>query len=460
MSERRVTRRVLVASAAATGVAYAAGCGGAGARGRRRRVIVVGAGMAGLGAAAELRRAGVETIVLEARDRIGGRVHTVDDLGAPVDLGAAWIHDSRGNPLTALARRERLATVPTDYERVALRRPGGAAVPGAEVEAAAGAQERIDAALAAAAEDASPADPLPPALARARAAARVPAGAGAPLDWLLGNTIPLDLAADVRELSVLGYDEGETYDGGDDLLLRRGAGALVAALARGIDVRRATPVREVRRRDDGVTVVTASGERISGDGCVVTVPLGVLQAGAVRFSPPLPGDARRAIRRLGFGLLDKVILRYETPWWDAGVTLGVVGAPVGETVSAFDLGPVTGWPILVAFTGAAYARRLERLGDAALVEAVTRRLADGFGPAAADPSGAMVTRWAADRWARGSYSFLRPGSSEDDRLALGTRAGRLVLAGEHTSVDRPSTMDGALLAGRRAGREMARAVGS
>lgn len=454
-----LTRRVFVAGAAATGLAAATGCGGAAGR-PGKRVIVVGAGMAGLGAAAELRRAGVRPIVLEARDRIGGRVHTVEDLGAPVDLGAAWIHDSRGNPLTEVARREQLVTVPTDDEQVALRDPGGAAVPSTALEAAAGAQERIDEVLAAAAEEADPEDALAPALRRARADADVPAAAAPTLDWLLGNAIPLDFAADVRELSVLGYDEGETYDGGDDLLLRRGAGALVASLGRGIDVRLRTPVREVLWRDDGVNVVTASGERIAADGCIVTIPLGVLKAGAVRFGPPLPGDARRAIRRLGFGLLDKVVLRYETPWWDAGATLGVVGAPVGETISVVDLGPVTGLPILVAFTGAAYARRLERLKDRAIVDTVTRRLAAGFGRAAAEPSGAMVTRWAADRWSRGSYSFLPPGASEDDRSALGARAGRLILAGEHTSVDRPSTMDGALLAGRRAAREMARVIGA
>lgn len=456
MAGARLTRRALVAGAAATGLAAATGCG-AGRPGRR--VIVVGAGMAGLGAAAELQRAGVRPIVLEARDRIGGRVQTVEDLGAPVDLGAAWIHDSRGNPLTAVARRAALQTVPTDDDAVALRDPRGAAVPSAELEAAAGAQERIDEALADAAEDAGAQDPLAPALRRARAAAGVPTAAAPALDWLLGNAIPLDLAADVGELSVLGYDEGETYDGGDDLLLRKGAGALVVALGRGIDVRLRTPVREVRRRDDGVTVVTASGERIAADGCIVTVPLGVLQAGAVRFDPPLPAPARQAVRRLGFGLLDKVVLRYETPWWDAGTTLGVVGAPIGETVSAFDLGPVTGWPILVALTGAGYARRLERRDVREVARVVAGRLADGFGPAAADPDGAIVTRWGADRWARGSYSFLPPGASPDDRAALGARTGRLMLAGEHTSVERPATMDGALVAGRRAGRDMARLVG-
>lgn len=449
-----LTRRALVAGAAAAGVGYAAGCGGASGAGRRR-IIVVGAGMAGLGAAAELRAAGVETIVLEARPRIGGRVHTVGDLGAPVDLGAAWIHDSRGNPLTAVARRAGLATVPTDYESFALRRPGGATVPSAALAQAVDAQERIDEALAAAAQEADPEDPLGPALRRARARTGVTGVAGQALDWLLGNAIPLDLAADVDELSVLGYDEGETYDGGDDLLLRRGAGALVETLARGVDVRRDTAVRAIRRRTDGVTVVTAAGERITADGAVVTVPLGVLQAGAIRFDPPLPGPARRAIARLGFGLLEKVVLRYDDPWWPDVATLGTVGTSIGTTISVFNVTAVTGRPILVAFTGGRYARALERRSDEEIVGTVTGSLASGFGEAARRPAQALVTRWAAEPYTRGSYSFLPPGAGAQERVALGARAGRLILAGEHTSVDRPATMDGALRAGRRAGRAMA-----
>lgn len=456
----RLTRRVFLSGAAAGGLALAAGCGAGPAKGgRTRRVIVVGAGMAGLGAAAELRRAGVEPIVLEARSRIGGRVHSGSELGVPVDLGAAWIHDPNGNPLTKVARDADLATVPTDYDRVALRRTDGRAVTDGELEAADGALESIESRLADAAEDADPDDRLAPVLASARAQTGARGTVLATTDWVLGTGIPLDLAADVSELSVLGYDEGETYSGGADLLLREGAGALIRAIAGDMPVRLDTPVRRIERQPGQVTVVTASGERIRADGCVVTVPLGVLQAGAVRFDPPLPRAARGAISRLGFGLLDKVLLRYPSAWWtDDPAQLGTVGTSIGRTMSAANLQPVTGAPILAGFVGAGYARSLERGTDAAMIAAVTRRLAAGFGDAALRPDAVAVTRWRADRWARGSYSFLRPGASDDDRRALGARAGRLILAGEHTSVDRPATMDGALAAGRRAGREMARTV--
>ncbi|MGA1213783.1 MAG: FAD-dependent oxidoreductase, partial [Solirubrobacterales bacterium] len=131
MTARALTRRSLIGSAAAGAVALASGCSAETGRGARgRKVVVVGAGMAGLGAARTLREAGCRVVVVEARDRIGGRVHTVEWQGARIDLGAAWIHDSRGNPLTAIAERAGLGTVPTAYDRISLRRRDGRPIEG------------------------------------------------------------------------------------------------------------------------------------------------------------------------------------------------------------------------------------------------------------------------------------------------------------------------------------------
>ena len=200
-----------------------------------------------------------------------------------------------------------------------------------------------------------------------------------------------------------------------------------------------------------MTVTTRSGDVFTGGACIVTVPLGVLREGSIRFEPALGPSQRSAIAALRMGTLDKVILKYDEPWWDSKATqLGVVGRPVGQTVSAFNFEPVSGLPILVAFTGARYARTLESLDDDALAGTITALLASGFGRAAADPVQTAVTRWSRDKWTLGSYSHIPPGASPQDRAALARPAGRVVLAGEHTSVERPSTMDGAYLSGRRA----------
>jgi monoamine oxidase len=192
----------------------------------------------------------------------------------------------------------------------------------------------------------------------------------------------------------------------------------------------------------------------------VTVPLGVLKAEAITFDPPLPRSHTAAIARLGMGTLDKVILRYPSKWWGDVTQLGTADSTVDDTISAFNMEPVTGEPFLVVFTGGKYARSLERLDDRGLVATVVDRLAAGFGPQVENFDWSLPTRWSSDRWARGSYSFLPPGAGPADREVLGEPVGRIVLAGEHTSVERPSTMDGAYRSGRDAAARASDLVGA
>ena len=420
--------------------------------------MVIGAGMAGLGAARVLQEEGVEVIVIEARGRIGGRVHTVGRFGTEIDLGASWIHDSRGNPLTGIARKAGLETVQTDYDRVDLRRGGGGRVGERTLERAVAAWEAIRSELYRMSWRRGD-RPLGPNL-RAMIDAKVRSGVDrAVLEWLCGVEVPLDWAADPGEISIEGFGEGTSYRGGPDLLIRGGAGQLATWLARGIAVRKGDPVREVVHSGRGVRLTLASGRVIRADGCVVTVPLGVLKAGKVRFEPALPPGHRRAIRQLGFGLLDKTFLSYGSRWWDGNPTqIATVGFGVGRTISAFDFEEVTGRPLLCGFTGAGFARRLEGRGPTRATPAVIDRLRQGFGRDAV-PEGSISTRWAADRFARGSYSFLAVGSTGRDRAVLASPVGRVILAGEHTSTDRPATMDGALMAGRRAANRLLARLG-
>ena len=455
MSERRLTRRRLLGTAATGAAVLAAGCDasiGQGATGKK--VVVIGAGMAGLGAARVLEAEGCRAVVVEARERIGGRVHSVERFGTTIDLGASWIHDSRGNPLTEIARKAGLATVPTDYERVALRRSSGEPISNRAFGRAASAWEGIRSELYRRSWRQGNRS-LGPTLGE-MVDARVRAGVDrAALEWLCGVEVPLDWAADPREISIEGFGEGETYRGGPDLLIRGGAGQLISWLAEGIDVRKGDPVREVSRSRRDVRLTLSSGEVIRADGCVVTVPLGVLKAGKVRFEPALPAGHRRAIRNLGFGLLDKTFLSYGSSWWDRDWTqIATAGYGIGRTISAFTLNGLTGEPLLCGFTGAEFARRLEGAGPEGATPVVVGRLRQGFGPGA-EPDAALSTKWARDRFTRGSYSFLTPSASPRDRAVLASPADRVILAGEHTSTERPATMDGALLAGRRAAARLA-----
>lgn len=452
----RLSRRQLLLAAAGAGAAVALPACGSEPSGEGRRLLVIGAGMAGLGAARELQARGAQVTVLEARDRIGGRVASATLGGATIDLGAAWIHDVDGNPLTELADDLNLERHPTDWDRLLLRTTAGDEVSDSAIERGETRAEEILAALTEAEEE-EPGAPLGAALDQARRGGDRGTG-DAVRDWLLGLELPLDLAGDPRELALGALVEGEQYDGGGDVLIRGGAAQLPAALAKGIAVRRDAAVARIEQVGSGVRVWLRGGERLDADGVVLTAPLGVLKAGTIEVE--LPAAMRSAIRRLGVGTLNKVFLQYEERAWPRDTALGVVGDAPAAAVVALDLSPVTGRPILVAFVGGSLARSLERQGERQMVQAITANLARGFGATARAPEDWWATAWSTDPWARGSYSMLAPGSTPEDRERLREPVGRLVLAGEHVSVDRPSTMDGAWQSGRDAARTLLDALAS
>ncbi len=163
----RLSRRQLLLAAAGAGAAAALPACGDGPSGEGRRILVIGAGMAGLGAARLLADRGATVTVLEARDRIGGRVASARLGGATIDLGAAWIHDVKGNPLSSLADDLDLTRHPTDWDRLLLRTQMGDEVSdGALEQGEARATEILETLTSAGEED--PAAPLGPALARER----------------------------------------------------------------------------------------------------------------------------------------------------------------------------------------------------------------------------------------------------------------------------------------------------
>lgn len=400
-----------------------------------QRVVVIGAGMAGLAAARRLADAGVSVTVLEARTRIGGRTWTDSSLGVPVDLGAAWFHGTEGNPLVDIAEEVGVRTVATDFENVVVL-ADGAAVPAAQVEAAVGdwptVFEDLYAAAGSAGPQASVADALAPLV-----------DLDDPLvQWCTASTINAEYAADPMELSLRWFGQEGELDG-PDVLLPGGYIQLVEHLARGLEIRLGAPVERIGYDDTGVRIQTPQGP-VEADRAIVTVPLGVLKADVIAFDPPLPEAKRGAIERLGFGLLDKVVLRFAEPFWPPEPDMiGIAGRdqPVSDLVNGLRF---TGVPLLVGLRGGTNARVREEHSDETIVADVVASLR------APDPVDAVVTRWAADPYARGSYSFLAVGSSPEDQQALAEPVGdQLGFAGEATHEEFFATVHGAYLSGLR-----------
>ena len=398
-------------------------------------VVVVGAGMAGLAAARRLADAGVEVTVLEARERIGGRMWTDTSLGVPIDLGAAWIHGTDGNPIVGLAADAGAATVETDFSDVVVY-DGQRVVDEAAVQAAFAAWDEITARLEALSENAGDDVSLAEGLAEV-------ADLNDPvMAWVVRSAVVSEYAADPEQLSLAWFGQEGQFEG-PDLILPGGYAQLAQHLAHGLDIRTGTEVTRIADDGSGVQIDTAHGQ-VSADRVVVTVPLGVLKAGAIAFDPPLPDAKRRAIERLGFGLLNKVVLAFEEPFWpEAPDMLGLLGSaqPVGDVLNGLTFADS---PVLVGIRGGAAARSLESLSDENAVAEVVEAMA------APEPTGAVVTRWAADPYARGSYSFVAVGSSPADQRALAEPVGdRLLFAGEATHEEFFATVHGAYMSGIR-----------
>lgn len=408
-------------------------------------VLVVGAGMAGLSAAQFLRQAGYVVIVLEARERIGGRIWTDERLGLPVDLGAAWIHGADGNPLSRLARDAGIDTVATDFEARALYR-NGKRLSRATLAAAATQLEGLLTALAARQPQAATTESLATSVRALRPQVD-------PLtQWLLHSEIELEYGADLAALGLTAWNQDDAF-GGDDLLLKQGYLPLLKTQTAGLDIRLRTPVQRISRSPEGVQIETAAG-RFAARAAVISLPLGVLKADTVRFDPPLDRAKQRAIARLGVGELEKIALKFPRVFWPAAAhSLASVDAPVNQLFEFWSLLPASNAPVLVGLSGGEHSRALVRLSDESVAREAMGQLRSMIADAP-DPIGVVRTRWSQDPFAGGSYSLVAPGATLADYDTLTQPQGALYFAGEATHSQYPGTVHGAHLSGLRAARQL------
>ncbi|HXT02076.1 MAG TPA: NAD(P)/FAD-dependent oxidoreductase [Elusimicrobiota bacterium] len=410
--------------------------------------VVIGAGAAGLSAARELRRAGLKTIVLEARDRAGGRAWTIRPKGRMIELGAEFVHGRPAATMAAL-RRAGLRAEP-------LREPRGPrADDWSAVEKVFGlldpkARDRTFAAALAAMRGVTAAE--------ADQARKFVEGFHAADTRLIG----------VKELAAEGTQGAEASS-----RVREGYGALWDALSREAGpVLLSAVVREVRWLRGGVRVSyqeAGAARELTARAAVVALPLGVLQArggrGAVRFAPPLPAGKRAALARLRMGHVCKVGLLFKPAAWrrvSRALGDGFLRVPGGRFAVYWTANPLR-TPLVTAWAGGPPARALCGLGGRAAAAEAARGLALALGEderrLAAGLEGSFFHDWSADPFSRGAYSYAVAGGSGARAALARPVAGTLFFAGEACDVRGESgTVGGALDSGARAGRAAAAAA--
>jgi monoamine oxidase len=440
-------------------------------------VCVVGAGYAGLTAARRLSQQGKSVVVLEARDRVGGRIwtHQLAD-GSPVDRGGAWLAP-RHDAIFGLAREVGASTYKTWVQGAHLLVDGGRIrrytglipkISPLAIGSLAFAQWRLD--------RMSKRVPLEAPWTATRAAewdSRSVAW------WLERTGIQTTIARDLFEMAVRGLFTGDLNEvsflhllflvrahgsintlfsiegGAQENLVEGGAGSIAQRVANelGDAVRLRAPVRSITQRADRVDV-GAGDLGVSAEFAVVTVPPALTLA--IAFDPDLPEDRRTLYRNAVAGPETKTLVVYDEPFWRADGFSGQTSEPRSTAEVTLDATPAAGRPgVIAAFTFGPVAERVDALDPTERRRAVLDALTVRLGPKAASPIEFIETPWWSEEWTRGcSFAHLPPGFLTRYGSLLRTPFGRVHWAGTETATTSHGAIDGAVRSGNRAAAEI------
>ena len=399
-------------------------------------VAIIGAGAAGLGAARALEHSGLSVIVLEARNRIGGRAHTVMAApGIPFDMGCGWLHSADKNSFVAIAKQ---LGFDINRSRAPWREQS--------YEGSFPSQDRIDFfhaidAFYDRAEAAAENEPDAPASTCLQPGNRWNPMIDAVSTYINGFTLDRVSLHDMDA-----YEDTEI-----NWRLARGYGALIAAYGAPCPVSLDTQATVIDHSGPRVRVETSKGT-LSAAKIIVTVPSNLLANEDIRFHPPLPAKVEAA-RGLPLGTNNKVLLALD----DAGdlpSDSGLRGPTTQSGVGSFQIRPF-GTASVEGFYGGPFARELEDAGEGALsaqaIDEVVALLGSDFRRRLTPLA---ESRWAHDPFAQGAYSAARPGHAGARAVLAAPVDGRLFFAGEATSPCFFSTAHGARDSGERAAREL------
>lgn len=407
-----------------------------------KTVVVIGAGISGLAAAKKLKEKGFNVIVLEAQEKVGGRLRTNRSLGIAFDEGASWIHGINGNPITTLAQQAGMNTFETvDDQSDACYDIGGilrnaTAYDNAETELYSilntlknngNASQSFEAVF----------NNLYPAKANDRL-----------WQFLLSTYVTFD-TGDLNKLSSLLYNEGEEF-GGVEKIATNGYDTIPKYLATNLNIQLNQRVTKIDYTNSKAKI-THNGTETEADYVLVTVPLGVLKNNTIQFSPALPTTKQTAIQKIGMNCVDKFLLTFSTTFWDN--TQYICYTPSAKDkfnyfVNINKFNPSVN--ALMTFAYADYARQTETMTDAQIINEIMIHLKDIYGNNIPNPANLLRTKWQSNENSFGAYSYTAVGTEMKHFEDLAEEINnKIFFAGEHTNADYFSTAHGAYLSGIR-----------
>lgn len=422
-----------------------------------RPIIIIGAGMAGLAAGRYLVDAGQHVVLLEGRDRVGGRLCTriIEQSTPALDVGAAWIHGVEGNPITALCQQLGLETQSFGSDLLLYGMSGttlnfnvhGRPLTQSELLQRHDAFTAVYRHLEQSTPDEVKGASLDKWLDHLLSVEKIDPALHPLLHYVVARITEDDFGADIHDIAGWALNEGDAFEGGDDVILN-GYGSLLRKLSPGLDIRFGEVVQHIHYDDQGACVVTNNG-KYDAAAVIVTVPLGVLKAETITFSPALPDDKLAAIKRIGMGQYGKLFLCFEERFWPENIEiLCHEEAPKGHFNAWYAMNHLNAGPVLCALFGGDVARTFEEMCPEQVVAEALTSLQSLFDDNVPALKGYHLTRWGQDRFALGAYSYPHKDMHPDDRSHLAAPVSeRLYFAGEATSERYSATVHGAYLSG-------------
>lgn len=419
-------------------------------------VLVIGAGIAGLKAAHDLQKRGLRVVVLEARDRIGGRVHSVEADGITLDLGASWIHGINNNPLADTVRSLNMKTheftvgsFQAGGRPILYFDPDGERLSDSATNAfiadVARFDEELEATIATTSEGSSYADAVAATLKR--------------LDWgvrrsqrireFMQHRTEEQYGAWIEDLDAHGLDDDQVD--GEEVVFPNGFAELAEHLAEELNILLDHEVTHIEWQSGEVRVHTQNRVFVAPR-TVITVPVGILKSGSFKFTPELPGTHQAALSGLEMNAFEKIFLTFDEEFWPSNFYAFRQQGPHGDWWHSFyNLTSMQGVPTLLTFAAGPAARAIRNLNQQQVQASIMSELRRLFGSTVPDPARITVTDWQGDKFARGAYAYMKVGSKTADHETLATPvADTLYFAGEATWEEDPATVTAAFMSGARA----------